>query len=420
MFNINKFFEKRSIARTNLNEFAKLLEKLDNPQNAFRSIQVVGTNGKGSTCHFLSSILKENGFSVGLFTSPALIKVNERFLINGNEVDDADLIEAAKKVESVQGNLKLTAFDLMCATAFLLFKEKEVDYAVLETGLGGRLDPTNIVESELSIFTPISLDHTEILGNTVQAIAKEKSETIKLSQKKVIIGYQKKSVMNILKKKCHQVGVEYVALEDGIIALNYCDQYLQEFLFRYEDGPTYFLVTSMLGSHQQENACTALLAARELGCDAVAIREGIAKTKLKARMEIFEGSPDVIIDGAHNPNAIENLVKNIKEYFPNRKGILITSIMKEKDLQGIIKKVKPVIDYCFAVRFNERGYEEEEIIKAANDNKIDGEISRSFQNAFVKSLILSDERIEKDYFVLVTGSLYLAGAFRKFLLEDGE
>lgn len=299
-----------------------LLEKLDNPQLKFKSLHVAGTNGKGSTCAMIASILKEAGYKVGLYTSPHLFKYNERIKINGRDISDKDFntgIKLIKKIASQPPN-HLTAepptvFEALTALAFWYFAKKKVNYAVVEVGMGGRLDATNVITPLVSVITNIDLEHTAILGNTLAKIAVEKAAIIK-PRVPVITAEVKDEALKVLK---------YQAQKNGSVLIQIGSE-----------GAG--LPSGLLGEHQKINAACAVAAVRLAGIEVgkQTVLAGLQKVKWPARFQIVKNRPLTIVDGAHNPAGITVLAAALRRQFPGRKFAFIVGTQQDKDAAAML------------------------------------------------------------------------------------
>lgn len=423
MFNLSEYFGQTSKAKkkTDLSEFSALMEALGNPQDSYRIVHIAGTNGKGSTSSFVANMLRENGYNTALFTSPALLKANERMRINGLMIDDERLLEIAQEVAAVEKKLGIAyaGFDRMTACAMLWFAREQVDFAVIETGIGGRLDDTNIVNSEVAMITEIDYDHMQTLGDSLEAIAREKCAIIKEGQLCAVIHPQKAEVMDVIAGHCKALRVPMKLVSQCKRTVDHIEDYEQDCSIALPNGVTFFQHISMMGRFQLDNAAAALLLAQAMGLDMLKVNKAIEETVFPGRMELLEGIPPVLLDGAHNPHAAKALAEAVEEYFPNHYIILITAMMEDKDCIGIAKGFAKVVDYVFAVPLNERSLDPDMILRFFKSLNVAGKKAKTYQNAFVEALKLCDNLPGEEPLVLVAGSLYLAGGFRAFLLGPG-
>lgn len=330
-----------------LDRMRKLLCLLDNPQDRLRYVHIAGTNGKGSTAAIIASILKESGYRTGLYTSPHLIRINERMKINGINISDKDLCKAAEAVKTAADAMKdaPTEFEIITAIAFCYFASEHCDIVVLEVGLGGRLDATNVIKfPEVAVITNIGLEHTEILGSTLEEIAHEKAGIIKKGCTAVL--YQQppeveKAVRDTAQKKCAEVCmVSFSALREGAETLD--GQY-----FSWREWRDLFL--PLTGEHQAKNAAVALDAIsvlREKGCHITdkAIRNGLRNVRWPGRLEILCHNPLFIADGAHNPQCTEILAQSLNKLLPGRRFVFLIGVLADKDYGRMIDTLVPMAE----------------------------------------------------------------------------
>lgn len=382
-----------------------LLDNLGNPQNKFKSIYVAGTNGKGSTSIFIASILQKAGYKVGLYTSPHLVKFNERIKINGEEISDETLVELTKKIRNNLEDLQPTFFEFTTSLAFLHFARNDVDIAIVEAGLGGRLDSTNVIMPELSVITNIDLDHTFYLGGTKEKIANEKAGIIKKGVP-LVTAEEDEKILEVFKKKADKI---YTVKDPELILKN-----LEFQKFRYENKE---FKISLLGEYQIKNACTALLTIevmKEKGfkISQKAVEEGLLSARWPARLQIFSREPCLIIDGAHNPAGLEK-TRNFVEKIENRK-VLIFGVSDDKDIFQMAKLITPLFERVIITQGNFKPADADKVAREAK--KFCGDV-KEIPNCgeAIKEALSS---VKKDEVVLVTGSLYLAGDVLKQLHQQ--
>lgn len=417
-FDYAQYFCGHGARKRELPDFEAVLRLLGNPERSFRAVHVAGTNGKGSTSAYIASILTASGFQTGLYTSPALSVCNERIRINGEPVTEDMIERESRRVAAAEeeAGVSLTGFDRMTATAFCIYEACGVDYAVLEAGLGGRKDSTNVVNARVAVLTAISLDHTAVLGSTYEEIAAEKCGVIKEGQT-VISHPQRPEVMEIIEDTCARKHARLIRVENCQIEQRSFSPMGQWFCVTTPDERRYKLFTSMLGSHQMANAAAALLAAQALRLNARAIEQGIERTHWPARMEYFDWDPDILLDGAHNPHAAKALVAGLDQFFPNRFIILITAIMKDKDAEGILRAFCRRANYVIATSVNERSRAPEELVAIAERiGGVETHMADTYGHAYEAALQYSVDHFELQPLIVVAGSLYLAGAMREILI----
>ncbi len=321
-------------SRPGLERIGELLEKMGNPQKALKCIHVAGTNGKGSVCAMLSNILKYNEYKTGLFTSPYVLYFNERIQINGEMISDDKLGEVTEYVKSFADLMEdvPTEFEILCAVGFEYFKREGCDYVVLETGLGGRLDSTNVIESPvLSVITGIDLDHTAVLGDTVAQIAFEKSGIIKKNSP-VVLGDVCKEAYDVIKKVADERASTLYTPDYDDISFEYSSLAGSEFV--YKNKTKYAL--SLIGEYQIRNALVVLKAVEVLNSCGVVVHDhpvkmGLETARWPARFELISKNPIVIYDGAHNPQGVAAACRNIRRFFGSKKVVLLTGVMADKD-----------------------------------------------------------------------------------------
>ena len=337
--------------RPGLERVSELLGKLGDPQDGLRFIHVAGTNGKGSFCAMTDSVLREAGYHTGLYTSPYIERFNERIVIDGSPISDEELAEITDYVRPFADSMedRPTEFELITAIAMVCFARHGVDPVVLEVGMGGRLDATNIIKTPvLSVITGISLDHTAILGPTDAAIAREKAGIIKPGVP-VIWGGSSPSAGKVIKKVASEMGAPLVRVRDR--RLTVLETSLERTVLRYA-GVTAEL--SLLGSYQPRNAANVIRAVGELrragfGISDAQLLVGLKKARWKARFEKLSDDPLIISDGSHNPEGIAAAVQGIKNCLGGRKVILMTGVMKDKDYPAMAAVLSEVADRVFTL-----------------------------------------------------------------------
>src|SRR5512135_524774 len=333
-----------------LDNIRKLMSAFDNPQRSFRSIHVAGTNGKGSTSAMIASILKTAGVRTGLFSSPHLVSFTERIRVDGEEISESDVISLAEEVRATAERIEdfsPTFFEVVTTMAFLHFRKMGVEWAVIETGLGGRLDATNIIIPEVSVITRIGLDHCEFLGKTLAEIASEKTGIIRTGVP-VVSALQEAAAIKVIEKTSKERGSMLYTHGESFMA-EVVSESLDGISFSYRGEGCYEdLDVPLAGRYQADNASMAMktveiLMAKypRMKCD---IRRGLSTVQWPGRLEIINDEPPVLIDGAHNPQAAialsEYLRKTaLKKY---KRIILVAGVMGDKDVEGILDPLLPV------------------------------------------------------------------------------
>ena len=347
---------------------------LGNPQDRYPCIHVAGTKGKGSIAAFCASALDAAGLRVGLYISPHLLDYTERIQINALPVTHAELVELVELVKPAVAKIpKLTTFEITTALAFVHFAQKKVDAAVIEVGLGGRLDATNIITPRVSVISSLSYDHTAVLGNTLTLIAGEKAGIIKPGIP-VVSSPQKEEALKVLEKVAAERGCEFtlVGRELGFTAGEHSldGQNFSINSFNKQLKNPLAIRIPLLGSHQVENAATAYAALQKSGFNLSdsQITRGFAQVRWPCRFEIASLLPTVIFDSAHNEDAFQRLTQTLETYFPGRKIVLILGISEDKHLQAMLKSIQPLIDTLIVTRADHpRALEPEKIIAIARE-----------------------------------------------------
>lgn len=407
-----------------------LLDAMGCLYNELNIIHIAGTNGKGSTSVMLYSILRTNGYNTALFTSPHLIKYNERLVFNDEMISDTELADyvsraadAAKAV--LETNEYFSFFEIMTACAFAWFCDKKPDFAVVEVGLGGRLDATNVIKKPLlSVITNIGIDHTEFLGDTLEKIALEKSGIIKKNCPTVLY-CQSKEVYNIIKDVCKEKASRlYYALDYDYNIIN-GDFFNLSFDFCYENEAYKNVELSMYGYFQIKNACNALICAQALMDKGVKLKKemllkGLKNAKLNARMEIISNNPLIILDGAHNMQAAEELMNNIEwlKKQINCKVILLAAFLKNKNIIEAVNQLNTAADGIILTQPHSKRAENVEIVFKRLEKKSKCLYYNIDCRTAVKTALKMARNIS-NCCLIVCGSLYLAGDIKKYL-KNGE
>jgi len=407
-------------SRLGLESIGKLMALLGNPQKDLRYIHIAGTNGKGSTSAYIASCLATAGYRVGLYTSPYLERFNERISINGNDIPDDDLSRITELVKQKadtmvsEGMQHPTTFELVTAIGFMYFYEKKVDYVVLEVGLGGRFDSTNIIDTSLaSVITTLDYDHMEILGSTIAEIAYQKAGIIK--EENLVISYpQVNEALEVLKHVSSEKHCKFYLTDVEAINIKEINEYGSLFDYNFEDYNLKDIQITMLGQYQVYNASLAITTLLKLKDDGKAeftveqLYEGLKNTKWKGRLEILKRKPTFVIDGAHNIQGISNLVNSLKLFNYDRL-ILGIAILKDKDYNAMLKVLAPLADEIVATEVKlPRKLEAEklgEVIKEFNTNV---HVEKDITSAVKKALELASE----NDLIVFGGSLYLIGDVR--------
>lgn len=402
-----------------------LLDRLGSPQNKLKFVHVAGTNGKGSTCSFIHSVLVEAGYQTGLYTSPFIETFNERIRINHTLITEDELALFTNEVKLqidlmvTEGFNHPTEFEVVTAIAMLYYVHHKCDVVVLEVGLGGRLDATNVIGTPLvSVITPLALDHTEYLGDTIEAIAFEKAGIIK--QDGLTVCYpQTTSALEVIQSKCNELNNELIVVDFS--SLEVLDVTLGNLEFKY-NNINYSL--SLFAPYQAENAAVAITAIKALEAyhgfeiGDVILKLGLKKTKWIGRLEIISKTPFVIIDGAHNLHGIKALAKSLDAIKSDYKVIGLVGILKDKDYEGMIGQISPYLSAVIATKpDNPRALSSDDLKTELIKQGIEVIYSSDHITEAVSTLYdVYDKSTEKVLF-LAFGSLYMIGDVRKEVLR---
>jgi dihydrofolate synthase / folylpolyglutamate synthase len=408
IYNLERFGVKLG-----LKNITTFLESLGNPHLGFPSIHIAGTNGKGSTAAILESLLCCAGYKTGLYTSPHLVDFRERIRICGRQIDQKSVVQFVNRYKNEIDRNKYTFFEVITALAFDYFSKEKIDIAVLETGLGGRLDATNVVMPEVSIITNIGLEHTDILGKTVSQITFEKGGIIK-KDVPVISGVPNKEAMKVLKDICNKRGASLLDV-NKISKWKIKDMDLRGTCFdlrtysnQYKD-----LKINLIGEHQVRNAAVAICAAELLSqkgwkISKQDIYEGPKKVNWRARFEVFRKNPLVILDVAHNPEGISVLVDTFSCLFKNRKIIFVFGVLDDKDYEKMLKKLSEKAKLLILTEPNYyRAQKLEKLEKEANRLKMQYKSISKVKDACLYAF----KTASKKDILCITGSHFTVGEF---------
>jgi dihydrofolate synthase/folylpolyglutamate synthase len=409
LYSLQRFGIKPGLERT-----YNILSDFGDPQDKFQSIHIAGTNGKGFTCSAMASILMESGFKVGLYTSPHLREFNERIIINGDMISDDDIIALAEKLMQYSEKINATFFEITTAMAFIYFAEKNVDIAVVETGMGGRFDSTNVLKPLVSVITDIGMEHQEYLGDTLQKIAFEKAGIIK-EETPLVVSRKQTDVMHVFIDKADQMASSMHYAEDiaDITVLSYNPDFTLNINLSFDNIKIENLKLPAAGIHQIRNlqlSLSALQLTREkFDFNQEQIIKGLEKIRENAfyhcRLELVRKSPMVLLDSAHNPQAIEALTNTLDNHgHSDTKWNILYAAMSDKDVKSILHFLKP---YCKALYITEprtdRSMPTEKIVEIAKELSF----SRIIQNKNSKEAY--SELIKQRNPILVCGSFFLVG-----------
>ncbi|ALP90109.1 bifunctional folylpolyglutamate synthase/dihydrofolate synthase [Clostridium butyricum] len=417
--NVGMFGSNYGLERTH-----RLLELLGSPQNKLKLIHIAGTNGKGSTTSMISKVLIGMGFKVGMYTSPYLEVFEERIQINGVNIPKDKLIDNLENVKYAvskvieEGYEHPTEFEIITALMFLYFYNEKIDYGVIEVGLGGRLDSTNVIIPKVSVITSISMDHINILGNTIEEIAKEKSGIIK-EDVPVILYPQKKEAEDVILKAAHNNDskVYYVKTDDGNLKGIDYDNITQNVQVNGLNG-IYNVDLPLLGEHQILNLCVAikvvevLCQVEKIQYNKEIIEESLKDVKWIGRLETLNRNPLIVIDGAHNIDGIRVLKNNIRKYFKYNKMYLLLGILADKQVDEMIKEITPMAEKIFALTpHSDRAELSEDLKREIEKVNQNVEAFDDYNEAINEALKVAED----DDLILVSGSLYMIGDMRKII-----
>lgn len=411
---LNRLFALHTFGiKLGLENIQKFLDKIGNPQRKLKTIHVAGSNGKGSVSSFIASILMENVNKVGLYTSPHFVKFNERISINGKFISDDFIANFIDKYQKYIDELELTFFEVTTAMAFEYFVFAGVDYAIIETGLGGRLDATNVLNPLACVITSISLEHTNILGDKIESIAYEKGEIIKPGSK-TFIGLLSEEAIKVIEKKCLAIKSPLFCLEEYINEKNdHIELYTEELEFDE-------WIVPLIGKHQKYNAALAsLCVTKTFDIDnPLVITNGIMNvvknTKLQGRYEIVSKKPRVIIDSAHNPDGVDCLINEFKKEKKNYKQTsLLFGAMKDKNIEEMLRIVKDSFDCFYFYKINYERAASIEILKEHADK-----LSIKFTTVVnLREFLTEHLKGDKNSCLVAAGSMYLLGDIKSILPE---
>ncbi|MFH1830331.1 MAG: folylpolyglutamate synthase/dihydrofolate synthase family protein [Pseudomonadota bacterium] len=381
-----------SSVRLELGPLTEACQLMGNPQDELTAIHISGTNGKGSTVAFLSSIFQQSGYKTGIFTSPHLVNIRERIQINRELISEDELVEVISLIrETIPDDRMLSYFEMLTLAAFLHFKKIKTDIAIFEAGLGGRLDATNVIHPKVSVITPISFDHMKHLGSSLREIATEKSGIIKRGVP-TVVAYQPPDVMEVIRRVCDDVGSPLcLATPDEI------------------KSPL-----GLLGEHQRQNAACAVEAADILssaGFKISQVAEALAQTNWPGRLEVVSEKPRVILDSAHNVAGAEMLASYVRSSIPKKNAILLLGVLADKDIEGIVRQLVPQFrEVIFTTAPSARAASPKDLAAAARSSSVDISIEEDVSSALTTTM----KRMGDDDTLVVSGSITVVGEAKVF------
>ncbi|GAA0092145.1 folylpolyglutamate synthase/dihydrofolate synthase family protein [Paraclostridium bifermentans] len=412
--------------RLGLDNIKKLLELLGNPQNNLKIIHVAGTNGKGSTCSFISSILKESGYKVGLYTSPFLETFTERIRVNGENIREEEvgkivsLIKEKIEIMVSEGYSYPTEFEIVTAMAFYYYNQEKVDFVALEVGLGGRYDATNVIDRPVvSAITSISLDHTGILGDTLGKIAFEKGGIIK-EDCPTIVYPQQEEASEVIKNICAEKKSKYMECDFKNIEIKSSNINSQIYNCNINGKELRDLEIKLIGDHQIKNSIVALNVIDYLNDIKITniseenIRKGLLETKWPGRIEKISENPMFIIDGAHNEEGAKSLANSIDKYFENKNKILVIGMLEDKDIESVLDLLIPKFNNVITTTpDNPRAIDANKLKEKIERYNIEVTCKPNIKEAVDYALEISN----KDDVIISAGSLYMIGNVRTIIVN---
>ncbi|MGK4198361.1 bifunctional folylpolyglutamate synthase/dihydrofolate synthase [Fusobacterium sp. HC1336] len=386
-----------------LENIKTLCKEMGEPQKDYKVIHVAGTNGKGSTSTTIETILLEAGYRVGKYTSPHILKFNERIRANGQDITDEDIVKYYQLVKDIvaKTGLRPTFFEMTTAMMFKYFSDLKLDYVVLETGMGGRFDATNVCEADICVITNVGLDHIEYLGDTIYKIAKEKAGIIKNCPKVIVADSNSEFLKAIPEEKAEIINV-LEKYKDARMKLDF-----KKFVTRIEIGEEGYDF-SLFGDYQFKNFLTAYEVVTELGIDREIIKKACKKVVWQCRFERYLEKPLVILDGAHNEDGMRELCKIIEQGYRSDEVVIITSILKDKDVKHMLKLMRKISDNIVftSLEDNPRGTTGEKILEQLEEKRgclVENDMKKAYEIA--KNL---NKKI-----IVVCGSFYTLSKFKE-------
>lgn len=405
--------------KESLTRLFKLLDRVGNPHKNLNYIHITGTNGKGSTSALFYSVLKEANLRVGIFTSPHLEKVNERIRLNDDMIADEDYIRIIEKIEPIileleeEMGVKFYAFELLTTVAFIYFQEKQPDIVLLEAGIGGRLDSTNVIkESVISVITSIGLDHMKVLGDSKEAIIYEKAQILKANGR-LIVGPIDDGLKSVVRQQAEAVNglVTYISNKDIVIH----ETTLEQQVFDYKDWKNVTL--SMVGTHQIENACLVLeafniLKAKGFSISKETVLAGLKKAYWPGRFEKMLDEPLFYIDGAHNEAGASRLVETLEKTFPDKKFHFVVGMMQDKAYEVMLDQVQHLAKEFILVSPDPyRGFDVDVVAEILRGKGLPAVIKSDMADV----LTYIEDNVSKKDTVIQFGSLYLVGDVKRLM-----
>jgi len=405
------------------------MEKLGNPQSQYKVIHVAGTKGKGSICAMITSILTQAGYTVGFYSSPHMIEFTERIRIGDELISKEDVVKYCNLLMPyIEKTKNLSTFEIITGIAFQYFADRKVDFAVVEVGMGGRLDATNVVNPVITAISSISIDHTRVLGDTIRKIAKEKAGIIKPGVP-VVLANQKKAADEVVKSKAEWENAKLIKVNDCCkFEINHADLRGQDIsiTFNANNAQNYKIANNLnifiplLGDHQIENAIIAILIARELAdmgypISEKAIIKGIRYLKWQGRFEVIHENPLIIIDGAHNVDSFIKLRQTIHRYLAGKNITLLFGVSEDKQAKSMLKEIRGEVDYLIITQSSHpRAMDTNVLAKIAQqlgyDYTVEPDIKKAINNLLTEN--------DPSKVIIASGSLFIAGAVKQIIKDQ--
>lgn len=402
-------------SKLGLERIIELMSRLGNPQDHLKFVHIAGTNGKGSCSAMLASVLKSAGYKTGLYTSPYIYRFNERMQINGKEIDNDILAELISEIQPIADRMEEhpLVFEMVTAAALLWFEREHCDIVVLEVGLGGRLDATNVISSpEAAVIMNIGLDHTQQLGKTVAEIAAEKGGIIK-EKSSVILYQQNDEAENVIEDLCRKKNADLYKADFSAIEPEFDSLDGQSFTYK---GNSYAI--PLLGAHQRRNAATAIEAVDVLrkkgwNIDQTSLEYGLYSVYWPARFELLMDDPYFVLDGGHNPQCAGTVVQNLADYFPGTKHIMLVGVLADKDYETLFSVLNLASDEFICITPDSpRALPAEKLAEFLQRFGKPVSVCDNIEDAVFLAI---DKAREEEGVVCAVGSLYMAGKIRECL-----
>jgi dihydrofolate synthase/folylpolyglutamate synthase len=414
---VDFFFQREQMGmKLGLDTMNELMKRLGRPERRLPLVHVAGTNGKGSTAAMLESVLRCAGYRTGLYTSPHLMDIRERIRMNGKCISRKDMAACADAVRRPAEKLHASYFETLTAAALHFFSEKKANAVVLEVGLGGRLDATNVVRPSLTVITEIGLEHTQILGRTLQAIAREKAGIMK-PHVPCVAGTRKKKIKTLLERAARRTGCPLVFAADSVrISGARLTSQGTRFNASSETSEYRDLFIGLVGGHQVDNARTVLSAVDRLRtlkwriADS-AVRLGLEKAVWRGRLELLHSRPDVLVDSGHNPSGIRTLVNAVRSLFKYRRLVLVFGVLDDKNARAMLNQLAPLSDAVILTRpGSDRARDPASLSSLPCLHGKTVQILPGIADAWRAAV----NDAGPDDLILATGSMYLVGEIMKF------